>query len=100
MKQGRESGCFNIGTGNGNSVTEVVNASSAVTGAPIPVQHGPRRLGDPAILVASDEQLRWALKWKPRYDNLSAIVASAWTWHHESDCSAALAKAPNKKARQ
>ena len=95
MKQGRESGCFNIGTGNGNSVTEVVNASSAVTGARIPVQHGPRRLGDPAILVASNEKLRREMKWKPRYDNLSAIDASAWTWHHESACSAAVAKGAN-----
>jgi UDP-glucose 4-epimerase len=83
LKRGGASGAFNIGNGAGYSVKEVLEASAKVVGHEIPAQHAPRRPGDPAALVASSEKLRREMGWNPRYNELSPIIASAWSWHHE-----------------
>jgi UDP-glucose 4-epimerase len=72
---------YNVGTGVGASVRELVEAARRVTGHPIPVVEGPRRAGDPPSLVASAEAARRDLGWSPRYTDVGSIVASAWAWH-------------------
>lgn len=76
-------GCrhYNLGNGQGYTVREVIETCRAVTGHPIPQVIGPRRPGDPAVLIASAEAIRRELGWQPRYPGLEAIVASAWEWH-------------------
>jgi UDP-glucose-4-epimerase GalE len=71
---------YNLGTGTGHSVREVVRTAEEVTGRPVPVREGPRRPGDPPLLVASAEKVQRELGWRPRYD-LRAIVETAWKWH-------------------
>ena len=72
---------YNLGSGNGYSVREVIETALQVTGHPIPVQELPRRPGDSARLVASSEKIRHELGWKPEQDNLHEIISSAWEWH-------------------
>lgn len=72
---------YNVGTGKGASVREVVQAARKVTGHPIPAVEEARRAGDPAVLVASPDKLRRELGWKPQYPSLEEIVRSAWEWH-------------------
>ena len=72
---------YNLGSGRGYSVREVINAASEVCGREIPVQEKPRRPGDSPRLVASAEKIKRELGWKPRSDDLRAIVLSAWEWH-------------------
>jgi UDP-glucose 4-epimerase len=72
---------YNLGNGQGFTVKEVVEACRAVTGRPIPAVIGPRRSGDPAVLVASSEKIRRELGWQPRYSDLHTIVEHAWEWH-------------------
>jgi UDP-glucose 4-epimerase len=72
---------YNLGCGGeGYSVQEVVDAARAVTGHAIPVSVGPRRSGDPAVLVASSDRIRTELGWRPRHQDLGAIIGSAWRW--------------------
>ncbi|MGO1637802.1 MAG: UDP-glucose 4-epimerase GalE [Ancrocorticia populi] len=78
---GGESNVFNLGSGTGFSVNEMVEVARAVTGDPIPVEIAPRRAGDPAQLIASDAKAKDTLGWKPRFDDVHSIVASAWKWH-------------------
>jgi UDP-glucose 4-epimerase len=77
----RGSQVYNLGNGQGFTVKEVLQAAREVTGHPIPAVVGPRRPGDPAVLVASSERIRRELGWRPRFPDLHAIVASAWEWH-------------------
>lgn len=72
---------YNLGNGCGYSVRQVIEVVREVTGHPIPVEIGPRRPGDPAVLVASSERIRRELHWRPRYPHLRQIVESAWEWH-------------------
>jgi UDP-glucose 4-epimerase len=72
---------YNLGNGRGFSVREVVEVTREVTGHPIPVIESPRRVGDPAILIASSEKIRRALGWQPKFPDLKTIVQSAWQWH-------------------
>jgi UDP-glucose 4-epimerase len=72
---------YNLGNGQGYSVRQVIETARRVTGHPIPAVVGPRRAGDPAVLVASSEAIRRELGWTPRYASLEAIVRSAWAWH-------------------
>ena len=78
---GGENNVFNLGNGVGFSVKEVVDVARSVTGHPIPAEIAPRRAGDPAQLVASSEKAKAVLGWKPKYDDLNTIVATAWKWH-------------------
>jgi len=75
------SGFYNLGTGGGTSVCEVINACRKITGHAIPTIERPRRAGDPARLIASSERARESLGWKPLFENIEAIVQSAWRWH-------------------
>jgi UDP-glucose 4-epimerase len=77
----RDSMVYNLGSGHGYSIREVIETARAVTGHPIPAIESPRRAGDPARLVASSEKIRRELGWKPEHENLEKIIASAWEWH-------------------
>ena len=81
LNDGGESSIFNLGNGVGFTVKEVIETARKVTGHPIPAVESPRRAGDPAQLVASSQKARDVLHWKPQYDDLETIIASAWNWH-------------------
>ena len=72
---------FNLGTGTGMSVRQVIDTVSDVAGRRVPHSVGPRRPGDPARLVASNERARTELAWSPRLGALRSIVETAWRWH-------------------
>jgi UDP-glucose 4-epimerase len=72
---------YNLGIGRGYSVREVIAAVEEVTGKKVPVKEGPRRAGDPPVLVASSDKIQKELGWKPRYTDIKAIVETAWNWH-------------------
>jgi UDP-glucose 4-epimerase len=75
------SAIFNLGCGGeGYSVRQVIDVAREVTGREIPVTVGPRRAGDPAVLIASSRRIERELDWKPERQNLREIVASAWAW--------------------
>ena len=73
---------YNIGSGSGYSVREVIEMAREVTGHPIPALESPRRSGDPVRLVASSEKISRDLGWEPQHSDLKAILASAWDWHN------------------
>jgi UDP-glucose 4-epimerase len=73
---------YNLGNGNGFTVLEVIETARAITGRPIAYEVGPRRPGDPAVLIASSKKIREELGWEPQYPKLEQIVGSAWEWHH------------------
>ncbi len=81
LAEGGGSQIFNLGNGAGFSVKEVVEAARQVTGHEIPAQVGPRRPGDPPVLVASSEKIIEKLGWKPKYPELADIIRTAWDWH-------------------
>jgi UDP-glucose 4-epimerase len=72
---------YNLGTGRGYSVKELVDACREVTGQPIEVRVGPRREGDPPALVASPQRAMRDLGWQPRFTELREIIETAWRWH-------------------
>jgi UDP-glucose-4-epimerase GalE len=78
LLKGGDAGVFNVGTGAGHSVKEVLAAVEAVTGKKVPFQLGPRREGDPPQLVADSKKLRQTLGWKPVRADLQRIVSDAW----------------------
>jgi len=80
MQPGSE-GFFNLGSGQGYSVREVIHCCEEVTGQNIPVVERPRRAGDPPRLVAAADRARAVLGWTPRRSGLRDIVQSAWDWH-------------------
>ncbi|CAN5664963.1 UDP-glucose 4-epimerase GalE [soil metagenome] len=71
---------FNLGAGRGSSVAEVIAAVESVSGQPLPIMEGPRRSGDPAVLVADNTKAMSHLTWRPDLSTLSEIVQSAWDW--------------------
>jgi UDP-glucose 4-epimerase len=73
-------GIFNLGCGEGFTVKEVIEAARTITGRTINVKTGPRRAGDPAVLVASSDKIRKTLGWSPRQESLEEIIGSAWEW--------------------
>ena len=76
-----ESRVYNLGSGSGYSVREVINAARKVTGHPIPTIDAPRRPGDLPVLVADSEKIGRELGWETDYNNLEAIIQTAWNWH-------------------
>jgi UDP-glucose 4-epimerase len=72
---------YNLGSGNGYSVREVIETARQVTGHLISANELPRRPGDSARLVASSEKIKRELGWKPEHDDLYEIISSAWEWH-------------------
>jgi UDP-glucose 4-epimerase len=71
---------YNLGNGTGYSVREVIATAERVTGRRVPHTVGPRRAGDPPVLVASSRRIREELGWTPRYPELETIIAHAWAW--------------------
>ena len=71
----------NLGSGSGFSVMEVLSAAQSVVGREVPHSFGPRREGDPAVLVASNTKAAELLGWQPRRGTLGEIIGSAWKWH-------------------
>ena len=80
LEKGGESGAFNLGSGRGYSVKEIIETARRVTGHPIPAVVEPRRAGDPGVLIASNAKAKAVLGWQPERA-LEEIVADAWTWH-------------------
>jgi UDP-glucose 4-epimerase len=81
LAAGKPSDVFNVGTGQGASVLEVLKMAREISGAPIEAQFSPRRPGDPAVVFADNRKARETLGWAPRY-GLREIIESAWRWHH------------------
>jgi UDP-glucose 4-epimerase len=78
------SAIYNLGCGGkGYSVREVIDAAREVTGREAPVRVGPRRPGDPAVLIASSELITRELGWRPKKQDLKEIIRSAWDWMTE-----------------
>ncbi|MBR7119433.1 MAG: UDP-glucose 4-epimerase GalE [Lentisphaeria bacterium] len=75
-----ESGHYNLGTGNGLSVFEIIKAAEAVTGKKVNFEIAPRRPGDPARLIACSDKARKMLNWQPQYESAEKIIESAWKW--------------------
>ena len=84
---GGKSDVFNVGTGEGRSVLQVMRAVEKVTGQTVPHKIGPRRAGDPPVLVANPHKLKTTLGWKPKFPELADIVSTAW--HFEKKKAAA-----------
>ncbi|MDR2133391.1 MAG: UDP-glucose 4-epimerase GalE [Clostridiales Family XIII bacterium] len=82
LLDGGESRAYNLGTGKGASVFEVIETASRVSGRDIPYEIAARRAGDPAVLIASADKIRRELGWKPQRGELETILADAWRWHH------------------
>jgi len=77
------SAVYNLGNGRGFTNREVIDAARRVTGEPIPVSEEPRRPGDPAELVASQDKARADLGWQPQYPDIEEIIDTAWRWHRD-----------------
>jgi UDP-glucose 4-epimerase len=82
LLKGGVSDVFNLGNGNGFSVKEVIETAEKVVGRKGKVVVGPRREGDPPVLIADSTKARKILGWQPKY-SLQDIVTSAWKWHSE-----------------
>lgn len=78
---GGESRVFNLGSGNGFSVKDIIDTAKNVTGINIPVEYGERRNGDPSTLIASSDCIKDILGWNPKHSKLSQIISDAWRWH-------------------
>src|SRR5437868_6773988 len=74
---------YNLGTGGGSSVREVIEAAKRITGRKIDIIEKPRRPGDPPRLIASSEKIKRELGWQPQFQSLDAIIESAWRWHQK-----------------
>ena len=83
LREGGDSGAFNLGTGHGHSVREVVAMVERVSGRRVPVVDAPRRAGDPPALVAAPGRARELLGWEPRWSDLATIVRTAHAWHRQ-----------------
>ncbi len=80
LLDGKDSDRFNLGSGEGYSVNEIIALSREITGHAIPAKVTPRRAGDPAVLIASSARAKETLGWAPKY-SLRDIISSAWAWH-------------------
>ena len=92
LSAGRPSDVFNLGTGQGASVRQVLDRVREVTGRPIPAAVRPRRPGDPPGLVANPEKANAVLGWKAQHSSLGEIVETAWRWRCGSLCQALAAR--------
>ncbi|AEJ23744.1 UDP-galactose 4-epimerase [Weissella koreensis KACC 15510] len=81
LAKGNASNQFNLGTANGYSVKQMVEAAREATGMEIPAKVGPRRAGDPDSLIADSTKARNVLGWNPQYESVKEIIKTAWTWH-------------------
>lgn len=81
---GQKSIAYNVGTGLGVSVRELIATAENITGLLVPISIGPRRSGDPAILVANPNLIRKNLGWEPKHSSLNEILQTAWSWHQSN----------------
>ena len=81
LQNNAPSAAYNLGNSTGHSVREVIETARRITGHAIPAVEGPRRPGDPAVLVARSTKARTELGWQPKFETLEVIIASAWQWH-------------------
>jgi UDP-glucose 4-epimerase len=81
LMQGHRGGGFNLGTGTGLSVREILSAIATETGRAVPHIVKPRRPGDPTYLVADPTAARETLKFSPAHSDLATIIRTAWAWH-------------------
>ena len=81
LKAGNESNFFNLGSNQGYSVQEMLEAAREVTGKEIPAKIAPRRAGDPSRLVASSAKTQAILGWQPKFTDVKEIIKTAWDWH-------------------
>jgi UDP-glucose 4-epimerase len=79
--EGQHKGAYNLGTGHGFSVKELIDTARQITGHPIKAEVSPRRPGDPARLVAAADKAKKELGWTPKYPDLKTIIQHAWDWH-------------------
>lgn len=77
---GGDSAAFNLGSSTGFSNKEILEAARKATGMEIPAEMAPRRAGDPSTLIADSTKARKVLGWRPKYDDIEKIIATAWTW--------------------
>jgi UDP-arabinose 4-epimerase len=82
LLDGGESDAFNLGTGQGRSVLDVIGAVERVSRQSVPLSISPRRRGDPAMLVADSSRAKAILGWQPEFTDLQEIVRTAWDWHY------------------
>lgn len=81
LERGQKSCIYNLGTGQGHSVNQVIQAAREITGCEISVRYGTRREGDPAVLVADARRAMQDLDWVPRYSDLKTIIQHAWNYY-------------------
>lgn len=81
LREGNESNIFNLGSGNGFTVKEMIDAAKEATKEEIKVVIGERRAGDPAKLVASSQKAKETLGWTPEFDDVKKMIGDAWNWH-------------------
>lgn len=81
LRDGKDSAVFNLGTGVGFSVREVISHCRAATGKTVPHQFGPRRAGDAASLVSGSHRAKDLLGWEPQRSSLRLMIRDAWNWH-------------------
>lgn len=81
MIKENKSDCFNLGSGRGYTVKEIIEAARTVTGHTIPCRIEERRQGDPDSLIASSEKAEKVLGWKRQFESIEDIVKSAWVFH-------------------
>jgi len=80
LRAGNPSVTLNCGYGHGYSVKEVVSAVEKAHGSPLPIEEGPRRAGDPPVLIAAADKIRGLLGWTPKFDDLDQIVSTQLAW--------------------
>jgi UDP-glucose 4-epimerase len=76
-----ESAIYNLGSGSGFSVKQIIDTCRNITEEEIPAEIAPRRAGDPAVLIASSDKAKRELGWKPEYPDIKSIIEHAWNWH-------------------
>ncbi|GIM28785.1 UDP-glucose 4-epimerase GalE [Clostridium polyendosporum] len=84
LMDGGESSIFNLGSSQGFSVKEIIDAAREVTKHPIPAKVGERRSGDPSKLIASSEKAKKILGWQPKRTSIYEIISDAWKWHENN----------------
>jgi UDP-glucose 4-epimerase len=84
LKLPGQSSVYNLGSGTGFSVNQIIEAARKVTGKPIPTKLGPRRAGDPSTLVASSQKIQEELGWEAQFGSLDTIIGDAWNWHQKN----------------
>ena len=82
LREGNESNIFNLGSGNGFTVKEMIEAAKEATGEEIKVVIE-KTLGDPAKLVASSQKAKEILGWTPEFDDVKKMIGDAWNWHQK-----------------